>query len=332
MIAAATVVLSGLILLGLIGAAFLFTLIFSRVVEALYPPVGARVEVSGGRLHIVETPAIGAFRATALLVHGGSGNFADPHVALAEPLARAGFRVLSADRPGHGWSDRVGGRDAASPRAQAAALRAAAEALGVAHAVVVVHSLAGVTGLAMALDAPEFTRGLVLLAPVSHPWPGGVSWYYTAAVRPLLGALFRWLVVAPVGLFLMRDGLREVFAPDPPPADYARRTRLALLFRPWQFLANAEDFVALHAATEALSPRYRDIVSPTVVVMGERDGLVSADIHARRLAREIPGARLRMLEGVGHSPHFSAPDAVVAAVCEADEMAARETGKALRSA
>ena len=55
-------------------------------------------------------------------------------------------------------------------------MRAALRRRGVERAIVVVDSLAGALGLAMALDAPEFARGLVLLTPVSHPWPGGVAW------------------------------------------------------------------------------------------------------------------------------------------------------------
>src|SRR5437588_788530 len=78
---------------------------------------------------------------------------------------------------------------------------------------VVVHSLAGVLGLAMALEAPAFTRGLVLLAPVSHPWPGGVWWYYTVAADRIVGALFRWLVVPIAGIAVVRGAMRSVFAP-----------------------------------------------------------------------------------------------------------------------
>ena len=76
-----------------------FTLVFRRAVEARYPPVGHRVDVGGGRLHVVETPPRGRPRGAALLVHGASGNFADPHVALAERLADEGFRVFSRRPP-----------------------------------------------------------------------------------------------------------------------------------------------------------------------------------------------------------------------------------------
>jgi pimeloyl-ACP methyl ester carboxylesterase len=269
----------------------------------------------------VETPPRAPERGAVLLAHGASGNFADPHVALAERLAELGYRVFAVDRPGHGYSDRLGGRGAASPRRQAAWIREALQSLGAREAIVVVHSLAGALGLAMAVEAPEFTRGLVLLAPVSHPWPGGVSWYYTLGAHRFLGAPFRWLVVPVIGLAKMASALRETFAPNPAPPDYARRTRLALVLRPWHFRANAEDFVDLKAETEALAPRYREIAAPTLVLMGAEDRLVSAELHAHACAREIPDATLRLLPGIGHSPHFAAPEEVVAAILAVDRQA-----------
>ncbi len=317
-------------LIGLVAASLVFTFAMSRWTEAHYPPVGQRVALEGGRLHVVETAPAGAERAAVVLVHGGSGNFADPHVALAEPLSALGFRVFAVDRPGHGYSDRLGGKSEASPQRQAQSIREAMERLGVREAIVVVHSLSGVLGLAMALDAPRFTRGLVLLAPVSHPWKGGVTWYYPVSAAPILGVLFRWLIVPLAGLATMRGAVRDVFAPNAVPDDYINRTRLPLLFRPSQFRANAEDFVDLHAATVALSPRYAEISSPTSIVMGGADRLVSAEIHARRCAHEIPGATLRVLDGVGHSPHFSAPEAVIEAVLEVERRTVAPSQSALQ--
>ena len=313
---------AALVALALLSLAF--TLWLSRDVERRFPPIGHLVDLGPGKLHVVETAPRAPERGALALIHGASGNFADPHVALAERLAEEGFRVFAVDRPGHGWSDRLAGRAAASPRLQAASVVQALERLGVGEAIVVAHSLAGVMGLAMALEAPAFTRALVLLAPVSHPWKGGVSWYYTAATLPGLGALFRWLVVPLAGLAAMRGGLAEVFAPNAVPPDYIRRTRLALVLRPRQFKANAEDFVALCEEARALAPRYGEVAAPTAIVMGTQDSLVSADIHARSLERDIPGAILRMLPGIGHSPHFAAPQAVVAAIIEAERRARRD--------
>jgi pimeloyl-ACP methyl ester carboxylesterase len=200
-----------------IAGPVLFTYAYSRRIEVRYPPVGALVDVGPGSIHVVETAPEDIDRGAVLLVHGASGNFADLHVALADRLSARGFRVFSVDRPGHGWSARLGGRAASSPERQAEWIRVALARRGVDRAIVVAHSLAGVLGLAMALNAPGFVRGLVLLAPVSHPWVGGVLWYYTVAASRRIGPLFRWLVVVPAGLLTLSGGLRPVFDPGPAP-------------------------------------------------------------------------------------------------------------------
>src|SRR5215217_4842867 len=171
------VVLAGTVLLLLCSA--VATLVIARVIETRYPPAGRFVEVAGGRLHVVEMAPQGREpEATVLLLHGASGSSGDPILALGERLARR-FRVIAVDRPGSGWSDRIGGAEAASPAMQARVIREALAKLGVEHAIVVGHSWAGALALNLALDRPDLVSGLALLAPVSHPWPGaGTSWYY----------------------------------------------------------------------------------------------------------------------------------------------------------
>jgi hypothetical protein len=63
----------------------------------------------------------------------------------------------------------------------------------------------------MALEAPQFVRALVLIAPVSHPWPGGIAWYYMAGAHPLLGPPLRRLIALPAGMAVMGSALRSVF-------------------------------------------------------------------------------------------------------------------------
>ena len=307
-----------LVVLGAVASLFAFTLIETRRIEARYPPLGRRLIVEGASIHIVDTPAKGAERGAVLMIHGASGNAADLDVALAKRLSSGGFRVLSADRPGHGWSARLKGADAASPPAQADALRRAAEAIGVQRATVVVHSLAGATGLAMALDSPDFVRALVLISPVTHPWPGGVAWYYTVGASRWIGPAFRRLIALPAGLLAMQAGVESVFAPNATPPDFIEATRLKLLLRPLHFLANCEDVIHANAAVTALAPRYGAIRTPVEIVAGDADGVVSTELHARSCAREIPGARLTVLERVGHSPHHVAPEQITAAVLRAE--------------
>jgi pimeloyl-ACP methyl ester carboxylesterase len=315
--------------LALIAALGVFTAVETRRIEARYPPTGMRVEVRGAAVHVLERAPRGGPRGAVLMIHGASGNAADLDVALGGRLSEAGFRVLSVDRPGHGWSARIGGRVGSSPILQAEAIVRAAQSLGVDDAIVVGHSLGCVTSLAMALEAPGFVRALILIAPVSHPWPGGVAWYYTAGADPVFGPPLRRLLTLPVGMARMRGAVRGVFAPNPAPPGFIEATRLPLVLRPLHFRANCEDVAHAEAAVAALSLRYRAIRAPTEIVTGDSDDVVYAHIHSAGSARDIPGARLTTLKGVGHSPHHVAPERVVEIVLEAERRAReRETERA----
>ena len=305
--------------------------VFARIeaarIAAAYPPTGRFMAIDGGRLHYTERAPIGQNRGTMLLLHGASGNQADVMLALGDRLAAQGYRVIAPDRPGHGWSDRPDGEADASPARQAALLRQGLHAIGVDHAVVLGHSWSGALAIAFALDQPDFTDGLVLVAPVTRPWSTGVAWYYTFAGSPGVGPLFNALLTMPVGLLAMEAGLKSVFLPQKPPPDYAARTGLALLLRPGEFTANAQDVGHLSRFLETQAPRMGSITAPTAIVTGDRDGIVWTALHSEGAARLIPGATLTVLPGVGHSPHWSVPDAVVAAALSvADRAKSRAAG------
>ena len=119
--------------------------------------------------------------------------------------------------------------------------------LGVGPAIFVVHSWAGALGARIALDYPQRVAGLVMLAPVTHPWPGGVGWYNKAVTTPVIGRLLAYTITLPLGYFLAERGARAVFLPQMMPDGYVKDTATALLLRPREFLANARDLVTLKA-------------------------------------------------------------------------------------
>jgi pimeloyl-ACP methyl ester carboxylesterase len=301
-------VLAGLALLLLAGA--LATALIGRSVEARYPPNGRFVALEGGRLHYVEMAPEGAPDGTVLLLHGASGSSGDPLAALGERLSRR-FRVIAVDRPGSGWSDRFGA-EASSPAVQGRIIRAALDRLGVERAVVVGHSWSGALATNLALDHAELVSGLVLLAPATHPWPGGaISWHYTLIGWPVVGRLMPLTLAVPVGRLFMERAVASVFAPQPAPADYVERARIPLALRPHTFLANAQDVAGFYEFVKVQAKRYGEIRAPTVVISGEADDIVWTHLHSRALEREVPGAKLILLPGVGHMPHYVATDLVL---------------------
>lgn len=272
-------------------------------IESEHPPRGVFVPVDGGRLHLVASPKPPSREAPSLLlIHGASGNSTDMTLALADRLGGA-HHLVAVDRPGHGWSDRPGGRADSDPARQAALIRAAAEQLGVTRAVIVGHSLAGVVATRLALDHPDLVAGLVLISPVTHPWPGGVAWYYDLAATPVLGWLFTRTVAPLAGWFLLEPGVRGSFAPEQAPQDYAERSATALVLRPSQFEANGQDVSALLGHVEAQWRDYGRIRVPTTVIHGESDVVTSSVIHSQAITRQIEGSRLILLPGGGHMPH-----------------------------
>lgn len=303
------------LLLALSGLAF--TVWTSRRIKAAHPPAGQFVDVEGARMHYVLREPEAAPRGTIVLVHGASGNEADLRAPLAEPLLARGFRVISIDRPGHGWS--VRDSEEASPARQALQIRQAIERTGVKGAVVAGHSLAGALTLQLALDHSDLFHAAMLIAPVTHPWPGGVAFYYRLTAAPVVGPVFAWTAMTPLALTLIDASLESVFAPQSPPAGYRARTGVELVLRPETFRANARDVVGMHAFVSREQARYGEISIPVDIVTGDSDTIVLTHIHSYGSARDIPRSTLHVMPGVGHSPHWARPEDVaerIAALAE----------------
>jgi pimeloyl-ACP methyl ester carboxylesterase len=301
-------------LLVVIAALAIWSFAVAARARRLNPPTGVFVDVTGGRLHLRDIgPRDAPPERTLVLLHGASCNLLALTLPLADVLASR-YRVIAIDRPGHGHSDRPGGRADADPARQAMLVAEALAALGIGKAIVVAHSLAGAMALTMAMDQREKVAGLCLIAPVSHPWPGGITWYYHPGSWPVVGPVFSRLLPVPGAALTMLAALDGVFAPQKPPEDYVKRTGLDLLLRPANFEANAQDVAALLDHVRRRAPLYGDITVPTTVVFGADDRVVWAEIHGEGLKRQVAGLRLVMLPGVGHTPHHADTARIVAEI------------------
>jgi pimeloyl-ACP methyl ester carboxylesterase len=290
-----------------------------------HPPTGIFVEVTGGRLHLRDMgPRDAPAERTIVLLHGASCNLLALTLPLADALAK-GFRVVAIDRPGHGHSDRPGGRVAASVTQQATLISEAMAAAGVPRAIVFGHSWSGALATTLAMDHPGRVAGLVLVAPVSHPWPGGITWYYHVGSWPVIGWLFSQLLPVPGAAMTMQSGVDSVFTPQKSPPGYIEDTALHLMLRPANFMANAEDVAGLYAHVTARAGRYGEIKAPTVIISGEKDGVVYTSIHTVGLARELSDVKVHIMPNVGHAPHHADTGFVVG---EIDALAHRlEAGR-----
>jgi pimeloyl-ACP methyl ester carboxylesterase len=263
-------------------------------------------------LNVVELGRSDSAGPPVVMIHGASSNLEAMRRPLGDLLAR-NHRVILIDRPGHGWSVRAREQDS-TPDIQGGMIAEALEKLGVGPVILVVHSWSGALGARMALDFPRQLAGLVMLAPVTHPWRGGVGWYNKAITTPVIGRLLAYTITLPLGLALADSGARTVFLPQTVPGGYIKNTATALLLRPREFIANARDLATLKVAVAAQAPRYGDIRVPTTVISGDADETVSTNIHSRPFVATVPNAKLIVLPGVGHMVQNTVPDLVAAEV------------------
>jgi pimeloyl-ACP methyl ester carboxylesterase len=260
--------------------------------------------VNGRRLHY-EMAGSGP---DLVLIHGASGSLRDLTFALRDQLTDR-YRVTVVDRPGLGHSDPL---DEVSLRAQARHIAAGMAELGVTDPIVLGQSYGGAVALAWALEGGP--RALVLVGSPSLPWPGTLDpWYRLTATAPGR-ALAIPLAAAFVPESYVRSAITAVFAPDAEPPGYADWLGPPLTTRRAVLRTNTAQVNALRAELVTMEPRYPALDLPVELIHGDADTIVPLDIHSRPLSRLLPRATLIVIEGAGHMPHHSHPDAVIAAI------------------
>jgi len=297
-------------LLLLWGASFFI----ARDIVKEFPPIGDFREVfPGTKMHFVDSGPVPDVSLPAIVfLHGASGNLRDP-LHVYRPRLEGSLRTLFVDRPGHGYSDSFAGSN--DPKEQAKALAVLLDELEIQKAVIVGHSFGGVVTGAFGVLYPQKTAGLVFLAPVSHPWRTGVDWHYDVGNTPLIGTLFSYLIVPVAGSFIYPKAIKNVFTPNAMPVDYKETSATRLVLRPDNFLQNARDVARVSAHVEEFHPRYKEISAPVVIFHGDTDDIVSLEIHSvNGLSKDIKGAKLVVLEGVGHKPDYVAAEEIEAEI------------------
>jgi pimeloyl-ACP methyl ester carboxylesterase len=297
-----------------------------RAAEAAHPPEGAFVAVGGRQVHYIQRGR----GPDVVLIHGASGSTRDFSFGFVDRLATR-YRVTAFDRPGLGFTDRAsdafGGAlntAAESPAVQAAMLAAAARELGIVRPVVLGHSYGGAVALAWGLDHDP--AALVVVAGASNPWPGGLGALYNVNASALGGAGVVPLITAFAPDDRAARVIDSIFAPQPAPPGYADHIGVGITLRRETLRANARQVNSLRPHVVAMAARYPTLGLPVEIVHGDLDTIVPLAIHSEPLSRQIPGARLTVLPGIGHMPHHAAPEAVEAAVDRAVARAGNSAG------
>lgn len=239
-------------------------------------------------------------------------------------LVGGGVRVIAPDLPGFGRSAKPH-RDAV-PRAyeipwQAAVVRALVDRIAPGERPLLVgHSMGGQIALRYAIAWPDRVRGLVLLAPagIETFTPGEAAWL--RRVNSTAGFAAQ-----------SEDGLRahyrrRVFGRWVPAAEHHLEERVRI--------RGSREFPRyLYAVVQSIRAMLEGPVhgelgaveGPTVVVFGDRDGLIpnpvlhagtSEDVAAEA-SRRIRGARVEIIDGAGHMVQAEFPERVNALILEA---------------
>jgi pimeloyl-ACP methyl ester carboxylesterase/ribosomal protein S18 acetylase RimI-like enzyme len=253
---------------------------------------------------------------TILLIHGLGGQLIDWDPAFVTRLVAAGYRVLRMDNRDAGASTHLegkaplgeirraveaGGEPAVPYRLADMANDAAAllDHLGIESAHLVGVSMGGYIAQELAIRDPD--RVLSLTSIMSSTGDRRVG----RPSRDGLRALFRAPAADPAAAVDdMVDARRILATPGSFDADRERRRVIAAVARSYDPSATGRQLAAIWASGDRTS-RLRRLDTPALVIHGDADHLVDVS-GARATAAAIAGARLEIIEGMGHDlpPRF----------------------------
>ncbi|MEM9098106.1 MAG: alpha/beta hydrolase [Pseudomonadota bacterium] len=281
---------------------------FTARINRAHPPLGSFVEAGGGRLHYHRAGPKEAL--PLVLLHGASGNLRDWTSSVFEALAKD-WNVIAVDRPGYGHSSLLPDQSwLINP--QTHALRAMMAELGYARYAVFGHSYGVAVALDWAINYPDEVAGLVTMSGAMVSWQGALGWRYRLGGIAPIGRLMGEAVPLFATEALLKKELAEVFDPDPVPATYLEEGGIALALKPRTFALNLRAMDQLHWQTVQAIPRVPQITCPVEVLHGRADAIIPYDPESGPIAALAPKAHTVILDQVGHMPHHTQPESVLA--------------------
>ena len=251
------------------------------------PCVEAMVPVPDGELWAEDT---GGGKAV-VLIHG---DWTDAGVwTRLVPLLRDRYRVIRYDLQGFGRSSRP-----ARPFTRLGDLRAVLDHFGIRQAAAVGHSGGGGTALGLALQCPERTRAVTLIAPGIHdyPWPDEDP-YFLECGR---------LITAADQDELVRLGLRT-WAPAGADATITAMVRGAV--SSWFEIGDLE---------KEDPPGFSllgTVRTPSVMLLGDQEYPMVADV-SRAIAAHLGGCQTILVPGADHLLPLREPEFLANAIAE----------------
>ncbi|HXT91420.1 MAG TPA: alpha/beta fold hydrolase [Trebonia sp.] len=218
------------------------------------------------------------------------------------PVLTRYFRVIRYEHRGHGAPD----AQSAAPKGPYSIAELGADVLltlnylGIERFAFAGVSLGGMTGTWLAANAPERVTSLAVLCAALTPMPNAQAWHdratlvRTQGMPPLTDMVVpRWFTPA----FQARE-----------PEQVA--TVVAMLNG-----TNPEGYAGCGEAIAALDlrPQLGNVKAPTLVLSGAEDVAAPPSVGAYT-ARNIPGARLTVIQATSHFAHYEKPGPVTNAL------------------
>ncbi|MBF0587269.1 alpha/beta hydrolase [Prosthecochloris sp. N3] len=231
-----------------------------------------------------------------------------------EPLSQHGT-VIAFDRPAFGLTSRPvpskHNEARYSPEAQSDLVIGVLKELGFTQAVLVGNSTGGTLALLTALRYPRQVQGLVLAGPMIYS--GYATSEVPAAVKPFMKALspvFSRVMKALITRLYDRNIRGFWYKPERLDDETLAEFRNDLMVGDW-----SRGFWELFLETHHLhlDERLATLSLPSLVVTGEHDLTVNAR-ESIRLANELPGAGLKVIEDCAHLPQEEKPGEFVDAL------------------
>lgn len=269
-------------------AAWLYTPDKPRAaLEAIYAaPPSQFVTVDGVRLHVRDT---GPRTAPALILLHGFGSSLhtwDDWAALLDPS----FRVIRYDEPGFGLTGADPSGDYSDTRGTTV-LAGLMDALGIPSATIIGNSMGGRIAWTFAATHPDRVGKLVLMAPDGFQSPG-----LEYGKKPEIPAMMKVLpYVLPT--VMLRQSLAPAYV-DRSVMTEALVTRYRDMMRAPGVRQAILDRMAQTILVDPV-PLLRRITAPTLLLWGEKDGMVP-ETNAADYLGAIRGSRLVVLPNRGH--------------------------------
>ncbi len=214
------------------------------------------------------------------------------------PYLAKHFRVVLLDLPGFGASEKRSGDGYAYTReAFAETVADLMSALGLTRAHICGHSMGGGISLTLASDRPELVDRLCVIDSMSYDF-----------AAPLKGRLPQIPVLGPIifkklyGRTLLRDYFKNDVWSGHPGIDLAQVDSYFDDFAPSEARDAAYTCLLRTLDVKSLSPKIPRIRAKTLIIWGDDDRIIPLTL-GQRLARDIPGARLRIVPHSGHAPN-----------------------------